>query len=283
MLIKKIFLYALALVAITTQTLSAVLTLKEQAVSVYFTSRPLSVIKSDLESNKLNGEIQEALMPLVINKYKKQLDAYFLDRRVKDPPCTACALDVSLCGKYVLTGAENGSVYLWSIYTGQTVKKFEGHSDKIISVTFAPDNESILTISEDSTARTFSITTGETLQVYIINPNAIDKVKEIARKSIKDKIIVSPNEKYGLISKNGQVNFWDISNLEAKRPITIFKDHANSILSMVFSADNRYALIFFVNNTVQILDLAYAEKTISLKELIDKINPFPYGAVFTIM
>jgi len=50
------------------------------------------------------------------------------------------------------------------------------------------------------------------------------------------------------------------------------KGHTNIIASVAFSPNSRYAVICSVDNIVHIFDLAYYEKTISLKEIIDKIK-----------
>ena len=55
-----------------------------------------------------------------------------------DSRMTATA--VSVDGKYFVTGEKNGVVIVWSVETGEVLNgPFEGHSDRVTSLSFSPD------------------------------------------------------------------------------------------------------------------------------------------------
>lgn len=58
------------------------------------------------------------------------------------------ALAVSPDGRYAATGSEDKTVILWEIATGRQLRRFTGHTSKIIHVVFSPSGEEIMTTSE---------------------------------------------------------------------------------------------------------------------------------------
>ena len=160
---KKLFL--LSILTIVSSSVYAVKTLKERAAQVYFATRSLSHIKADLENNKLCQELQEVLVPLVIKKYKKQLDARFI-KVLKGHTDTITAVAISSDDRYALTGSRDNTARLWDLNTGKTIHVLQGHSNKINSVAFSADNRFALTGSWDGTARLWDLKTGQTIKVF---------------------------------------------------------------------------------------------------------------------
>lgn len=70
------------------------------------------------------------------------------------------SVDVSLDGKFALSGDNAGTVKLWDIQSGKVLKTFKGHTGTINSVAFSPDGNSALSGSDDGTARLWDIATG---------------------------------------------------------------------------------------------------------------------------
>jgi len=67
-------------------------------------------------------------------------------------------------GRYLLVGGHDPPVaYLLDAATGNEVRQFEGHTENIESVAFSPDGQSVLTGSEDGTARLWNAGNGKEL------------------------------------------------------------------------------------------------------------------------
>jgi WD40 repeat protein len=68
----------------------------------------------------------------------------------------------------VLTSSEDGSARLWLVESGRQIKEFKGHSKKLCSASFSPDDAKVLTCSEATpvhpcSTRVWSCDTGELL------------------------------------------------------------------------------------------------------------------------
>ena len=71
-------------------------------------------------------------------------------------------------GSKILTSSDDGSARLWSVESGEQIKEFKGHSKKLSSASFSPDDLKVLTCSEVSpvhprTTRIWSCDSGQLL------------------------------------------------------------------------------------------------------------------------
>ncbi|KAG2533058.1 hypothetical protein JM16_000122, partial [Phytophthora kernoviae] len=62
----------------------------------------------------------------------------------------------SPCMRYVATGSEDRSAYIYDIRTGRKLVKLKGHSDVVTSVAFSPLHPQLATASYDGTVRFYS-------------------------------------------------------------------------------------------------------------------------------
>lgn len=114
-------------------------------------------------------EYLASLLPVKVNEakiliqhpwYKEEVDQYFFPGRanmaVFSPPN----------GEQVLT-VSGANAQIWDSKTGNKLAVLEGHTDTILSVSFSPTGEQILTAGEegDSTARIWNSKTGEELKI----------------------------------------------------------------------------------------------------------------------
>jgi WD40 repeat protein len=60
-------------------------------------------------------------------------------------------------GARVLTGSLDNTARLWDAETGQELRAFEGHEERVKAVAFSPDGARVLTGSADKTARLWDI------------------------------------------------------------------------------------------------------------------------------
>ena len=151
--------------------------------------------------------------------------------------------------KFVLTGSggeyleekdeKDFTARLWNISNGNEIRKFEGHTDKINSVTFSPDGKNILTGSNDKTARLWNLVTGQEIKKVGEHKASVNSAK------------FSPNGKY-IATGNGDIDLF--VNVECKdcvaklfdassmKLIYQFTEHNAPIGSVAFSPDNKFVL-----------------------------------------
>ena len=237
MLRKQIIL--LTILATLSHSLSAVKSLKEQAAQAYFSTRSLSAIKADLTNNKLNLELQQALVPLVIKKYKSQLNPQF-NKLLQGHTLDILSIALSPDNKYALTGSYDKTARLWDLTTGETIKIFY-HTNWVESVAFSSDSRYALTGSWDMAARLWDIPTGQLL--YSLTGHS----------SFVIAVAFSPDCKYALTgSWDNTARLWDLGTGQT---IKTLKGHTKLVSSIEFSPDGRYALTGSWDNTVRLWNL----------------------------
>jgi WD40 repeat protein/beta-lactamase regulating signal transducer with metallopeptidase domain len=75
------------------------------------------------------------------------------------------ALALSPDGKRVVVG-QNETVYVVDLGSGDKVRQFYGHGEKVLGVAFAPDGRTVLSGGSDATARWWDVETGRELHVF---------------------------------------------------------------------------------------------------------------------
>jgi WD40 repeat protein len=87
--------------------------------------------------------------PAIVNKFLGHTD-----------PVTS--VDFSSDGKYVVSGSQDNTIYIWDAETGEVVTgPFEGHKDEVTSVAFSPDGKHVASGSWDKTICIWDVQTGE--------------------------------------------------------------------------------------------------------------------------
>jgi WD40 repeat protein/serine/threonine protein kinase len=76
------------------------------------------------------------------------------------------ALAISSDGKYAVTGTQNAELRLWNLTTGEIIRVYKGHEEKVTSLALTPDGQFIISGSEDSTVRLWNVETGECIWTF---------------------------------------------------------------------------------------------------------------------
>lgn len=66
-------------------------------------------------------------------------------------------------GRSALTSGRDGTLKLWNVDTGETIRTFEGHDSYVPDAAFSPDGRRIVSVSWDKAVRTWDATTGKEL------------------------------------------------------------------------------------------------------------------------
>lgn len=71
-------------------------------------------------------------------------------------------------GRYIVSGGGNGGLTLYEAQTGQPKREFTGHTGDVWSVAVSPDNQLLVSGSDDQTIRLWEIATGKNLLTYFV-------------------------------------------------------------------------------------------------------------------
>ncbi|MFP6766373.1 MAG: WD40 repeat domain-containing protein, partial [Planctomycetaceae bacterium] len=142
------------------------------------------------------------------------------------------SVDWSPNGEWIVTGSNdrtNGYIQLWDAKTGKRVPRSFGalngsgdsHTGPVLSVRFSPDGNSIVTGSEDTTARVWNVATGEHLQLFFDHLGPVWDV-EFDREG--ERIVTA--------SGDGTAIVW---NVETGEPGPPFTGHDGPVYTAAFS------------------------------------------------
>jgi len=91
---------------------------------------------------------------------------------------------------------------LWDVETGECLKILEGHTCWLRTVTFSPDDTTLITAGDDQTIRQWDLLSGECISISKGCPSAIHS------------IVISPDNTTLVSSSEDQtLKVWDINPL----------------------------------------------------------------------
>lgn len=112
----------------------------------------------------------------------------------------------------VNTECIRGDIILWDIETGEEVKRFEGHTDDVMTVTFDSLGERLLSGSADLTMRLWDVATGDEMGIY---RRHLGKVVDVAFHPLEPNRAVS-------LAIDTPPTLW---NLESGREVIRYEQH----------------------------------------------------------
>ncbi|XP_069394987.1 WD repeat-containing protein 27 isoform X2 [Paralichthys olivaceus] len=77
--------------------------------------------------------------------------------------CHPCSSTISPCGRFIATGSEDKSAYVYDVRSSSFLHKLQKHSDTVLSVTFNPATPELLTGTLDGKLRLFQPSSGALL------------------------------------------------------------------------------------------------------------------------
>ena len=129
----------------------------------------------------------------------------------------------------ILSGSSEGSLILWRVATGKSIRTFPGHEQGVNSVAFSPDGLVAVSGSNDGTMKLWEVATGKELKTLVRDVGA--PVTSVAY--LPDGLrVLSGSQVRGL-------KLWDIAS---GKDIIYFEGSPSYIRSVALSPDGRFAL-----------------------------------------
>ena len=208
-------------------------TLKQQAAEAYVASRPLETIKEDLDQNKLNAELQKALVPVIINKYSKLCNGRLDKVLTVDPLDHVQYIPIAFSpdSTHVLIRFQSNIAHVWNVETKETIKILKGHTDTISSVAFSPDGRYVLTGSFGGTARLWDLSTGDTIRIFTDHTHRV-AVTAVAFSQCGRYVLTG--------SYDSKTRIWDIETGEC---IRVFENYAGPVCTIRCNSNNTQIVV----------------------------------------
>jgi WD40 repeat protein len=157
-------------------------------------------------------------------------------------------LALSADGSQAISGADDGTIRVWDIATGDLLRTFpaddpatadvvEGHTGIIWDIALSPDGKFVVSGGADTMVRIWNMATGEIR--HSIKATEEGSVRAVA---------VSPDNKYILSSSQNvfSVQLWDVATGELVRELIAddaetdtIEGHSRSVRDIAFNRDNR--------------------------------------------
>ncbi len=140
-------------------------------------------------------------------------------------------------GKYVLTGSDDKTAFLWDAHTGEKVRAFEGHAYSVRAVAFSADGKLILTASQgDSRTKPAGIAA-----VFLWETETGRQVRLFKLSAVPLSVAFRPDGEQVLANTTAGLQFWETAT---GNPLPGIKPDGRGGLfeSAAFSPDGKQVL-----------------------------------------
>ncbi len=161
-------------------------------------------------------------------------------------------------GRYLATGAADGSVRLWNPTNWQPQQTFSAHSGAVTAIAFSPAGQLFATAGEDAL-------------VKLWDPGKPQPVTSLdARSDVIRTIAFSPQgNQLATGGKDGSVKLWDAAS---GQQLLSLRGHTGAVQSVVFSPDGKTLASGGVDGLLVLWNLAAGQKKTVLKAPSTEIN-----------
>ncbi len=149
--------------------------------------------------------------------------------------------------------AEDNSLILWNLETGEVIHRFEGHTDAVGAVAISPDGRTALSGARDSNVILWDLATGKEIRRL---DGHTGRVSGAAFSSDGRAALTAADDGISIL--------WDVATGE---PIRRFEGHSSFVNSVAFTPDGRHALSTSNDRSVIVWDVATGEA-------IQRFEPF---------
>mmetsp|Transcript_8326 Transcript_8326/g.25027 ORF Transcript_8326/g.25027 Transcript_8326/m.25027 type:complete len:687 (-) Transcript_8326:148-2208(-) len=161
------------------------------------------------------------------------------------------SVDLSLCGRYLLSGSEDGTVRLWSVQLKTDLVAYRGHNHPVWSVAWGPFGHYFASASHDSTARIWSTDRISPLRVLSGHLSDVDAVTW------------HPNNNYVATgSSDSTARLWDVRVGDCVR---VFGTHPGPLHALAFSPNGRYLAMSGHTKDIHVWDIAECKQVQKMK------------------
>jgi WD40 repeat protein len=132
----------------------------------------------------------------------------------------------SLDGRKLAVAAEDRSIFLWNMTSGEMLGRLLGHTDRIAALAWHPDGRRLVSAAWDGTARVWDTLT--CLPMILLNSHD-SQVQALS--------FTPDGKRLACADSTPAIHLWD---MEAYQTVAVQRDPIREIRSLAFSPDGRY-------------------------------------------
>lgn len=157
-------------------------------------------------------------------------------------------------GRWALSASKDKTLQLWDIANGETVRVFEGYSDKwhrdpLNGCAFSPDGQQVLGASDSGTLYLWDVASGETVRV----------IEGYAGGKYGFAFSPDGRQVLGVSTANGEYNTLQLWKVASGETVRVFAGHTKTVNGCTFSPDGRQVLSVSDDYTLRLWDVASGE------------------------
>lgn len=151
------------------------------------------------------------------------------------------ALCISSDGALGLRNGNGETFGMWNLWTGDRLREFEGHTDRVTCLGLSVDVSYAVSGSEDKTVRLWKPIDAECVRVFEGHEDTVSKV-----------CISLDATKILSADRGGVIKLWDIASGECVRTI---QAHSDNVSGLLITFDGKFAVSGSWDKTVRLWDL----------------------------
>jgi len=158
------------------------------------------------------------------------------------------SIALSSDGTRVLSGSNDGTIRLWDLTNGASIRRLEGHRGQAWAVALSPDGKLALGGGQDGGLALYDVATGKRVRTFDHHPQAVRAA------------VFTPDGKRALSAcYDHLLRLWDV---QTGKKLHTFVGHKDSIMCLACSPDGKRALTGGLDSdrTVRLWDLEAGEE-----------------------
>jgi WD40 repeat protein len=156
---------------------------------------------------------------------------------------------ISRDNKTLASGAEDKTIKIWNITTGEEIMTLNGHSRFVQSIAFSPDGKTLASGSVDKTIKIWNVATGKEIRTLKGHTSSVES------------LAFSPDGK--TLASCGWDNTIKILNVATGKEVRTLKGHTSSVESLAFSPDSKTLASGSHDKNIKIWNLATGQAILS--------------------
>jgi hypothetical protein len=172
-------------------------------------------------------------------------------------PIDVNGLAIARDGNTFLSACDSKFVYLWNTVTGEEVRRYEGATNFVYAVAFAPDGRHIAAGGVDRTVRVYELAGGQLVRVCDQQSNSVTNVAFTA------------DSKYVLSSGDNVIHVWDVATGKEARRI---EGHSGQVPAMAISPDHKRLVTGGDDRVIRLWDVAGGKELHQFKGHTDTVT-----------